>query len=601
MATYKEIFGKEVKVLSSDPTNEVEGQIWYNTTSRTFKSVVAGAAWSSASPLGTERTSTASCGTQTAGLWFGGETPAGANNATEEYNGSGFSTGGNLNTGRYYLVGAGTQTAGLAAGGSVLPQQQVEEYNGASWTTSPGSLPSGTSQSMGAGLQTAAFYTGGTPQLTATYEYDGSTWTAGGALNSGRANSMAAGTQTAGLIGFGYRDPFSNQNSTEEYNGTGWTTVNSGNTARRNVGGWGLQTSAICAGGYTTTSVTTTEEYDGTNWTATASLGNAGAIAPGGAGTSIPAGLVASGTVAEEYNVLSTVITAGAWASGGALPGNRSSQGGTIGDGTTQLGVSGQVTYPLFTNSTEEYASSVWTAGGVYPTTIRAAFGGGTVTAAWMTGGETSVPNGPALSATNTYNGTSWTAGTAYPNTTVQASGCGPQTAGLAWAGNTSWGTSPQTTTFEYNGPAWTAGGAFPQAMQANGWAGTQTAALHVGGGTSEVFSATYNGTSWTAAPDMYRIVYGGSVAGTNTAALLFAFDSPPTSSGDNALCGGFDGTSWYTQPSLGTSRASGLSRSGTATAAIGAGGYTDPARIDNTEEFTGETSAANYKTITTS
>ena len=33
MTTYKEIFGKPVKVLSSDPSNETEGQIWYNSTS----------------------------------------------------------------------------------------------------------------------------------------------------------------------------------------------------------------------------------------------------------------------------------------------------------------------------------------------------------------------------------------------------------------------------------------------------------------------------------------------------------------------------------------------------------------------------------------
>tara|TARA_Y100000034_G_scaffold5188_1_gene5937 strand:+ start:831 stop:998 length:168 start_codon:yes stop_codon:yes gene_type:complete len=42
MATYKEIYGQEIKSLSSDPsaTAATEGQIWYNTTSRTFKVVV---------------------------------------------------------------------------------------------------------------------------------------------------------------------------------------------------------------------------------------------------------------------------------------------------------------------------------------------------------------------------------------------------------------------------------------------------------------------------------------------------------------------------------------------------------------------------------
>jgi hypothetical protein len=51
MTTYKEIFGKYVKNYSSDPTSDAEGQVWYNTTSGTFKSVVASAAWSAGSPL----------------------------------------------------------------------------------------------------------------------------------------------------------------------------------------------------------------------------------------------------------------------------------------------------------------------------------------------------------------------------------------------------------------------------------------------------------------------------------------------------------------------------------------------------------------------
>jgi hypothetical protein len=51
MTTYKEIFGKYVKNYSSDPTSDAEGQVWYNTTSGTFKSVLAGAAWSAGGSL----------------------------------------------------------------------------------------------------------------------------------------------------------------------------------------------------------------------------------------------------------------------------------------------------------------------------------------------------------------------------------------------------------------------------------------------------------------------------------------------------------------------------------------------------------------------
>ena len=53
MATYEEIFGKRVEVLDADPTltTAYEGQVWYNSTTGTLKSVVASAAWISSTPL----------------------------------------------------------------------------------------------------------------------------------------------------------------------------------------------------------------------------------------------------------------------------------------------------------------------------------------------------------------------------------------------------------------------------------------------------------------------------------------------------------------------------------------------------------------------
>ena len=91
MTTYKEIYGTNVEVLSSDPTNPVEGQIWYNSTSQTLKgyALVAGS-WATAGPLNTARRSGGSAGTQTAALGFGGE-DASAPTITgihESYNGT---------------------------------------------------------------------------------------------------------------------------------------------------------------------------------------------------------------------------------------------------------------------------------------------------------------------------------------------------------------------------------------------------------------------------------------------------------------------------------------------------------------------------------
>jgi hypothetical protein len=75
MATYKGIQGFTIQNLSADPSNPIEGQVWYNSTSNVWKVEEA----------------------TTAGAW---------------------ATGNNLNTGRYVLAGGtGTQTEALAFGG----------------------------------------------------------------------------------------------------------------------------------------------------------------------------------------------------------------------------------------------------------------------------------------------------------------------------------------------------------------------------------------------------------------------------------------------------------------------------------------------------
>ena len=48
MSTYRKIHGRSIQAVTTDPTESVaEGQIWYNTTSDTFKSVVVTEAFTS--------------------------------------------------------------------------------------------------------------------------------------------------------------------------------------------------------------------------------------------------------------------------------------------------------------------------------------------------------------------------------------------------------------------------------------------------------------------------------------------------------------------------------------------------------------------------
>ena len=48
MATYKEIRGTQIEAVASDPSNPVEGQVWYNTTTDKIKArqQFVGNAWS---------------------------------------------------------------------------------------------------------------------------------------------------------------------------------------------------------------------------------------------------------------------------------------------------------------------------------------------------------------------------------------------------------------------------------------------------------------------------------------------------------------------------------------------------------------------------
>jgi len=92
MTTYKEISGKYVRSVSSDPPAALgTGEIWYNTSSNTFKTVGEVFSWSSGANLPGVRWNTSGAGTQTAGLVFGGSTGPSLGtflNTTFEYNGS---------------------------------------------------------------------------------------------------------------------------------------------------------------------------------------------------------------------------------------------------------------------------------------------------------------------------------------------------------------------------------------------------------------------------------------------------------------------------------------------------------------------------------
>jgi hypothetical protein len=622
MTTYRNIHGRSIQAVTTDPSESVaEGQIWYNTTSDTFKSVVSSEAFSNAAPMITGRQQSGNFGLQTAAVATSGYTTTRVTN-TEEYNGSGWTASTAYPTALNELSGTGTETAGLVMGGRSPPPAAV----------------------------------------TTTSEYDGSSWTAGGALPAGRHSAMAAGTQTAGLFALGRTQSGSPQYhaNSYEYNGSSWTAGNSASTARAYLGGFGVQTSALAFGGLNPAissgaQLANTEEYDGTNWTSGGDLGtaryqflttagtsNSDGIAIGGrtnapayptaveayngstwstspatlatgrgiggygpTGTSTAAvafggGPPGTGGLTEEYNKSVNVITAAAWASAPSIATGRYLLG-SAGSTYNATVVFGGVTNPgsTYRAQTEEYNGTSWSEDGDMGTArFLPAKTIGTATAALAAGGY----NGSTLSNSEQYNGSSWTAETAMPAANRNQSGFGIETAGVVAGGQ---GPAIWANVYKYDGSSWTTANALPVAKEQMCGTGTETAGLVVCGRPPSGNVTTveeFDGTNWASGGAHPTAHAGNIVAGTQTDAYQFTgYDNSPAPFGITAS---YDGTSWRTMPSLGTniSSSGGSTGQGSGSSQIQGGGSTPSTPSSTTsQEFNTETTALNVKTLTQS
>ena len=159
MSDYKEIHGQTIQTVSSDPSNPLDGQVWFNSTTKKIKlnKLYSSGSWASGAALGTARNRASGAGTQTAAACLGGDTGPPVKSAlTEHYDGTSWTAGGNLSTGRNQARGCGVQTAALLVAGFSPPSTNVvEEYNGSSWTAG-GNYP-GAYRNVGmTGTQTAA-------------------------------------------------------------------------------------------------------------------------------------------------------------------------------------------------------------------------------------------------------------------------------------------------------------------------------------------------------------------------------------------------------------------------------------------------------------
>ena len=316
MATFKQIRGQTIKKYTTNPTNPLQGQMWYNNTAGTLKVYRnLGGAWASGDTMTTSRNTASSAGTQTANVVMGGQLsnpPYAPTNVVELYDGTSWTN--NPNNSPYsagYNCGTGTQTAGLGFGGYPNVNTTIE-FDGSAFTVG-GVLTTGRGlMSQNIGTQTAAVASTGmvspapapTRYPTQTEEYNGTSWTAGGAANTPSYGRAGSGIESAALMSGGYTPATAEIDDAEEYDGTSWTSVNPRPYAANSAGTSGTQTASLAFGGNPSLQLTTTVSYDGTNWSTGGLMTTPRSMFGSSAAGTSAAALASAGTApgaTEEY------------------------------------------------------------------------------------------------------------------------------------------------------------------------------------------------------------------------------------------------------------------------------------------------------------
>ena len=309
-----------------------------------------------------------------------------------------------------------------------------------------------------------------------------------------------------------------------------------------------------------------------------------------GGGSGFP--FTGSADVSGSLNVTGSVSfprfdsTAGTpvFSSADTLNQSKSAPGGAGASSTAGI-VFGGYAPPAYTNCTEEYNGTSYSAGGNLITARQQIKGAGTLTAAIGTGGQT--PS--TLSDTEEYDGTSWATGGAMINTRRSHAAGGTQNAGLAYGG---YGTANfMTATEHYDGSAWSAGGTLIVGRAQHGGAGTQNSSLLIGGRgpsySNSYFNCTeeYDGSSWTVGTNTINTSYFRSAAAASANAYL-AGHGAGASGTPSVISSGetWDGSSWSSAGSFIQNRNQ-TSQFGNSTSAVFAGGYY-PSQTNCTEEF---------------
>ena len=189
-----------------------------------------------------------------------------------------------------------------------------------------------------------------------------------------------------------------------------------------------------------------------------------------------------------------------AWSAGTSLNAPRNShQGGGGTTDATWVAVGKTATCsntPV--NTTEFWNSVTWSAGTIYPLSVRGAGGSGNVDTCWLTCGYTGAVN---VNSTYHYDSVTWSAGGSYPysNSSMTPSGAGQNNNAIMVNGG---GYNPET--YTYDGITWTRGGDTSYSSSNNTNMGVPTNAMNTMGYVgSNIWDPTwaelYDGAAWSA------------------------------------------------------------------------------------------------------
>jgi hypothetical protein len=339
MSEYKGIKGFQVQTRTSDPSEGIAGDFYYNSTEGQFKTVGTGGApigtWASGANLNVAKYGNAGSGDGNNAITTGGYAdsgvPAGYKDFTEQYNGTAWTEVNELNDARGFFGGSNSSpyTASVVFGGASPPAlAKTEVWNGSTWTQA-NDLNTARINNGGFGAtSTNALCCGGNNPgaLDKVESWDGTSWTEKSEFSTNRSEMpVGAGTNTAGILYGGQYPPGVNVTANaEKWDGSSWTETSNLNVAKAYMGGGGSQDSALAYGGRTsgTGQVATNESWDGTSWTEVADLAtaryqgmgvstttNTSAMLTGGAIQSAPLSLLTETWEAATFEIKSVTTS----------------------------------------------------------------------------------------------------------------------------------------------------------------------------------------------------------------------------------------------------------------------------------------------------